>query len=367
MSSMKYSKYPKLMTPGPTNVPEAVREAMARPMMHHRTEEFRGIFAEFTENLKYVFRTKNDVFVLASSGTGGMEAAVCNFFSEGDRVIVCNNGKFGERFAEICRRYGLDVLEIKYDWGEAARAEDISRNLKDLKNVKGVFVTQSETSTGVCNDIAGIGKAVNQSGALLVVDSISALGSMDMRADEWGIDVVLAGSQKALMGPPGLCFVSVSGKAWDFYGRSSLPKYYFDLGKYRKKFPETPYTPAIAAIIGMNESLRMIRQKGIDGFLGKHEELAGKLRKGIAGMGLELFPKSGLQNNGLTVVKSPEGLDSQEIINGLKSHGYVVSNGQEGLKGKVFRIATMGDVEEKDVNGILEALGEVLEKLKADK
>jgi len=348
----------KLMTPGPTNIPEIVRKAMTEPMIHHRTAEFESIFSEFINNLKYVFKTKNDVIVLTSSGTGGMEAAVCNFFSSGDKVIVCNNGKFGERFVEICRQYELNVIEIRYEDGYSVDVKDIEKHLSD--DVKGVFVTQSETSTGICNDIESIGKIVKKTDALLIVDSISALGSVDMRTDEWEVDVVIAGSQKALMGPPGLCFISVSEKAWEAYKKSNLPKYYFDLGKYKNKIPkETPFTPAISIIIGMNESLKMIREIGIDNFLKKHEKLAEKLRKGITDLGFELFTKSGLKNNGLTVVKSLPGIDSKVIINAMKEKGYIIANGQGELKGKIFRIATMGDVEEKDINNILDVLREI--------
>jgi len=352
----------KLMTPGPTNVPSLVRDAISKPMIHHRTPEFKNIFSELTENLKYVFKTKNDVLILTSSGTGGMEAAVCNFFSSGDKVIVCNNGKFGERFVEICKRYGLDVIELKYELGEAAKPSDIKNNLDS--EIKGVFVTQSETSTGICNDIKEIGNIVKKTNALLIVDSISALGSVDMRTDDWEVDVVIAASQKALMGPPGLCFISVSEKAWEAYKKSNLPKYYFDLGKYKKKLQEkeTPYTPAISLIIGMNESLKFIREIGIDNFLKKHEKISEKLRRGLIEIGFEIFPRSGLKNNGLTVVKSLPGIDSSVIINAVKEHGYVIANGQEELKGKVFRIATMGDVEEKDIDKMLDILKTIVKK-----
>jgi len=355
---IKMDKYLKLMTPGPTNVPEIVRRATAKPILHHRTPEFTKIFEDFTENLKYVFKTKNDVITLTSSGTGGMEASVCNFFSSGDKVIVCNNGKFGERFVEICKKYGLEVVEIKYEYGEATNPDDVKEKLDE--NVKGVFVTQSETSTGICNDIATISKIVHEnSEALLIVDSISSLGANDIRTDEWGLDVVITGSQKALMGPPGLCFISVSSKAWEFY-KPENPKYYFDLKNYKEKFPQTPYTPAISMIVGMNESLKMIRNIGIDAFIKRHKIFADKLRKGIVELGLELFPKSGLNNNGLVVVKSPEGVDSKNIIDELKKYGYLIANGQGELKGKIFRISTMGDINENDINNVINALKEIL-------
>lgn len=347
-----------LLTPGPTPLPPDVLSVMAQPIIHHRTPRFRKIFGEVNAGLKYIFQTKNDILTFASSGTGAMQASVVNLLSPGDKTIVVKGGKFGERWAELCESFGIEVLGIDVKWGDSVQPAIIEEALKRKGGkIKAVFTTLCETSTGAATDIEAIAKIVNSSSAILVLDAISALGGMDLQTDNWGIDIVVGGSQKGLMIPPGLSFVSVSNKAWELIENSNFPKYYFDFKKYRKFLSksDTPFTPAITLIIALNQALRIIREKGLDNVLARHRLLGRATQKAMVALGLKLFPA--YPADVLTAVKVPERIDGQEIVKLMREkRGVTIAGGQGELKGKIFRIAHMGYIDKVDIIAAISAL-----------
>ncbi|WP_129722569.1 pyridoxal-phosphate-dependent aminotransferase family protein [Xylanivirga thermophila] len=350
-----------LMTPGPTNVPYAVREAMERPIIHHRTKEFEYFFSQMNDGLKKVFQTSNYVLTLASSGTGGMEAAIINAFSPGDKVLVANTGVFGDRFVKIAKAYGLNVITMDISWGNGVDAKEIEKilNSEKGKDIKGVLATHNETSTGVANDIQGIGEILKNRDCIFVVDAISSLGGLEIKTDEWGIDILIAGSQKALMLPPGLAFVSVSDKAWAAIEKSKMPKFYFDFLAYRKSLDKntTPYTPAVALIIAATESLNMILDEGLENTFKRHKRLANICRAGVEALGLEFFADEKYMSDLITSIKAPEGIDIEKVRKILNiKYDIMVAGGQQHLKGKIMRIGHMGYVDEFDVLKTLSAL-----------
>lgn len=342
-----------LMTPGPTMIPPRVLEAMGRQIIHHRTKDFEGIFEGLEEDLKYVFQTKNVVLMFSSSGTGGMESAVVNLFSKGDKVLVVSIGAFGERFAQIAEMFGLDVHKLAVNWGEAAPIDQIKEILDNDKNgdIKAVFITHNETSTGVTNDIEAVGKLVKNTDRLLIVDAISSLGGLELKTDEWGVDVVVTGSQKALMAPPGLAFVSVSEKAWAAYKKSTLPKFYWDYEKYKKGLlkevsENPPYTPAISLLIGQAEALKMIKEEGLPNVYARHKKLALATQAGVDALGLKLLPKQEVSSYIITAVNAPEGVDIEKVRKIMnQKFDIMVTGGQKHLKGKIFRIGHCGFVD----------------------
>lgn len=354
-----------LLTPGPTPLPPEVRAAMARPIIHHRTPQFQAVLKEAIEGLQYVFQTKNDVFILTSSGTGAMEAAVTNLLSSGDTALVIQGGKFGERWTEICKAYGMLAEVIDVEWGKAVNPLDIEKRLKANPKIKAVFATQCETSTGVLNDIAAIGRAVKVTDAVLVVDAISSLGAVDLKTDAWSCDVVVSGSQKGLMLPPGLSFISVSPKAAKLIEKATSPRYYFDLRKAKKAFDktDTPFTPAITLVIALNEALKLIRQEGMDMVFSRHSKLALATREAVKALGLELFaPEAG--SDVVTAVKVPAGLDGEKLVKTMRdTYGVTIAGGQAELKGKVFRFAHMGFIEEFDIITGVSCLEKVLAQM----
>jgi aspartate aminotransferase-like enzyme len=342
------------MTPGPTPVPEDVMLEMAKPIIHHRTPQFREVIKECEDALKYVLKTENDVVIFAGSGTGAMEAAVANFLSAGDKAICVAGGKFGERWTELCKAYGVDAVNIEVEWGKAIDPVRIKQELEKHKQVKAVFTTQCETSTGTLNDIRAIGKIVSQSEAILVVDAISSLGACELNSDEWKVDVAIGGSQKGLMIPPGLSFCSVSKKAKQKLEASSLPKYYFDIKKALKSLEknDTPWTPAITLMIGLAKALRMIREEGIEEVVNRHSRLANAVRQAVKALGLELLSNS--PANAVTAVKVPKTVDGEALVKFIKDKkGVWFAGGQAHLKGKIFRIAKPGC----GVGAALNALG----------
>ena len=354
-----------LLTPGPTPLPPLVLEAMSRPIIHHRTPQFQEILKEATEGLKYVYQTKNDVFILASSGTGAMEAAVINLLSAGDTALVVQGGKFGERWAEICKAYGINADILDVEWGKAAEPQAIAAKLKANSKIKAVFTTLCETSTGVNNDIEAIGKVVKDSEAVLVVDAISGLGAIDLKTDEWACDIVVSGSQKGLMLPPGLGFISVSAKAWKLIEASKSPRYYLDLRKAKKAIEktDTPFTPAITLIIALVEVLKMIRQDGLENVFKRHKKMAEAARAAMKGLGLELFAPTAA-SDAVTAVKVPAGLDGEKLVKTMRdTYGVTIAGGQDELKGKVFRIAHMGFIEEFDIIAGISCLEKVLHQM----
>lgn len=339
-----------LLTPGPTPVPERVLLAMAKPIIHHRTSEFQEIIKEVEENLKYVFCTKNDVLILASSGTGAMEGSVANLLSPGDTAIVVRGGKFGERWGEICNAYGIKVVALDVAWGNAITAGEIESALKSNPSAKAVFITQCETSTGAATDVESIARIVSKTQAILAVDAISSLGAMELKMDDWGVDVVVSGSQKGLMIPPGLSFAAFSEKAWKLVKESKCPKYYFDFTKAKKAIQktDTPYTPAISLITGLNEALKMIKSEGLENVINRHSRLAQAARNAMQALGLELF--SQYPSNTVTPVKVPAGVDGEKLVKDIRSkYGISIAGGQDEMKGKIFRIAGLGYVSEFDL------------------
>ncbi|MCM8799763.1 MAG: alanine--glyoxylate aminotransferase family protein [Candidatus Omnitrophica bacterium] len=352
-----------LLTPGPTPLPPEVSQVMGRPIIHHRTPQFQKILKEASEGLKYVFQTQNDVFIFASSGTGAMEAAVVNLCSPNDKVITVEAGKFGERWTEICSSYRIDTEVINVEWGKAVNPENIRQKLKTDSKIKAVFTTLCETSTGVVNDIEAIGKIVKETDAVLVVDAISGLGAIDLKTDAWNCDVVVSGSQKGLMLPPGLGFISVSKKAWNLIKIANCPRYYFDLIKAKEALDkvDTPFTPAISLIVALNESIKMIREEGLENIFRRHRIMAEATRKAIKAMGLELFTSPECASDVVTAVKVPQGIDGEKLVKTMRdTYGVTIAGGQSELKGKIFRIAHMGYIEEFDIIVCISCLEKVL-------
>ena len=354
-----------LLTPGPTPLPPQVCEAMARPIIHHRTPQFQAILKEASEGLKYVFETKNDVFILTSSGTGAMEAAVANILSSGDTAIAVQGGKFGERWTEICQSYGINAEVIDVEWGRAVEPKEIEKRLKANPKIKAVFTTLCETSTGVVADIEAIGKVVKETQALLVVDAISGLGAIPMSSDAWSCDMVVSGSQKGLMLPPGLGFISISPKAFKLMESSKCPKYYFDLKEAKKALDknDTPYTPAISLVIALNEALKMMKQDGLENIFLRHKKMAEATRQAMQALGLELFAPTA-SSDVVTAVKVPTGIDGEKLVKTMRdTYGVTIAGGQSELKGKVFRIAHMGFIEEFDIILGISCLEKVLKQM----
>jgi len=353
-----------LLSPGPTPVPEEVLAAAANPIIHHRTPEFSGIFMEVTEGLKYVFGTEQDVFVLTSSGTGAMEAAVINTLSPGDKVIVLSGGKFGERWGQICRSYGVDVREVSIEWGEPFTKDQLAEELKANPETKAVFATLSETSSGTVYDIQGYGEVLAKSDAILVVDGISGVGATPCPVDEWGVDIMVAGSQKSFMIPPGLAYLSFSSKTWDLVEKSTLPKFYFDAKKYKKNLEKrtTPYTPAVSLVIQQKKALDIIKSEGLEKLFEHHRILGDTTRAGVKAIGLELLSKS--PGNILTAVKVPAGIDGIKLVKTMQGkYMDYIAGGQDPYKGKIFRIAHLGYMGGFDIITALTALEMTLSEL----
>ncbi len=354
-----------LLTPGPTPLPPRISEAMARPIIHHRTPQFQAILKEVTEGLKYVFQTKNDIFILASSGTGAMEAAVVNLLSPADIALTIQGGKFGERWTELCRNFGIAAEVLDVEWGRAVDPREIEKKIKTNPKIKVVFVTLCETSTGVVNDIEAIGKVLKDTAAVLVVDAISGLGAIDLKTDAWSCDIVVSGSQKGLMLPPGLSFISVSPKAWKLVEGAKCPRYYFDLREAKKALDktDTPFTPAISLIIALNESLKMMKEDGLENIFVRHKKMADATRAAVCALGLELFAPAAASDV-VTAVKVPPGVDGEKLVKIMRdTYNVTIAGGQSELKGKVFRIAHMGYIEEFDIIVGISCLEKVLTQM----
>ena len=353
-----------LMTPGPTPVPEDIRNEMAKPIIHHRTKEYQAIFKDVTDGLKKIFKTSSDVFTFTSSGTGAMEASIVNVLSPGDKIIVVRGGKFGERFADIAKAYGVESINLDVAWGSAPCPADIEDLLRKNPSVKGVYTTLCETSTATVYDIKAIGEVVRKTAAIYVVDVISGLGADDFRNDEWGVDIAICGSQKGLMIPPGLAFCSVSEKAWKAVDSSKLPKFYFNFKKYKKSMldTDTPFTSAITLVIGLKKALEAINNKGVDNVIAEHARQAEAFRQAMKALGMSIFSKS--PSNAVTGVNSPSGIDADAIIKTCKTElGVTFAGGQEALKGKIFRAAHMGGIDKEHTIESVKALETALAKL----
>jgi len=355
-----------LLTPGPTQVPPRLCEVLGRPIIHHRTPQFQAYLKEAIDGLKTVLQTKNDVYLMASSGTGAMEACVCSLLSPGDRVITVEGGKFGERWTNLAKAFQTDPQIIAVEWGRAVDPAMIKKMLDADPSIKAVFITLCETSTGVTPDIQAIGKAVKSSNAVLVVDAVSGLGVVDLKMDDWHVDAVASASHKGFMLPPGVAFVSLSPKAIKLMEQSTAPKFYFDLRKYRKVAdkPDTPFTPAIGVVIALTESLKMMKETGLENLFRHFERLAMGTRAGVEGMGLRIFTHESARSNVLTAVLMPDNIDSGKVVKLMRdTHGISVAGGQGDLKGKIIRISHMGCLDEYDLLTGISCLEKVLKEL----
>jgi aspartate aminotransferase-like enzyme len=357
-----YIRKQRLLTPGPTPLYPPALHAMMASDVHHRTEDFRKAYRNCMADLKEVLGTSNELLMFASSGTGAMDASVSNLFSRGDKVIVCSAGKFGERWVEIAKAYGLEATVLSAPYGKVISPNEVERALASEPATRGVFVQASETSTGAAHDVRAMGRAVAKTDAILVVDAITGLGTMPLDIDGWGLDVLIGGSQKAFMIPPGLAFLSISPKAWKFADTSTLPRYYFNLKKEKKSSDagESSWTPATSLILALAESLRYIKQLGMAKLIENAELLAQATRAAAVRMGLELFaPDSPAAS--ATAIKAPEGMDSGVIVKEFRNRfGAIIANGQGTMKGKIFRIAHLGYFDFADLFAVIAGLEVIL-------
>lgn len=351
----------RLFTPGPTPVPEETLLELAKPVTYHRTAEAKAILGEVTEDLKYVFQTKNTVLTLTSSGTGGMDASVACASMPGDKAILLTAGRWGERWRGVLKAYGANVINVEVPYGKAVTPQMLDIALRANPDAKIVLSTLSETSTGVGHDIAAFGELIAKTDALLLVDAISGLGAMECHTDDWKIDICVTGSQKALMLPPGLAFVSVSEKAWKVIDATPVRNFYLDLRRYKKSIAEsdTPFTPANMMIKAQRVSLKKIRAEGIENLWARHAKMATACRAAVAAMGLELFAER--PNNGLTVITVPANIDGSATLKMMeKKYGFKFADGQDNMKGKIWRLSHMGYTDAFDVLGAISALELVL-------
>lgn len=353
-----------LLTPGPTPLPSAVREALSRPIIHHRTGEYRALFKRTQQGMQQAFRTSQPVICLTSSGTGAMEAAVVNLLSPGDEAIVVLGGKFAERWQELCRAYGIRTVAVPVAYGQAVNPTDVEQALRAHPSAKAVFATLCETSTGVVHDVGAIAAMTRQSQAVLVVDAISGLLADECATDAWGVDVVVTGSQKGLRLPPGLAFITLSPRAWTMVEAAKSPRYYGDLRLYRKALADddTPFTSAVSTVVALEEALKEILAIGVPQVIRRCATLAQATRAGVEALKLRVF--AARPSNGVTAVAVPAGVDGKRLTALMQERwGVMVAGGQGEMAGKMFRIAHMGAVSEEDVLAALEALEGALAEL----
>lgn len=354
-----------LLAPGPTPVPETVNLEMAAPMVHHRTPQFSKIFGEAAEDAKYLFQTKQDVLILASTGTGGMEGCITNLFSPGDKVLVINGGKFGERWGKISESYGLEPIWINVDWGQAVDPKEVKAALDKDKDIRAILVQASETSTAVAHPIEALSKLTrDRDDILLVVDGITGVGVFPLPMDEWGIDAMVTGSQKALELPPGLALVALSEKAWKFADQSTCPHFYFDFKKERKNLANqtSAYTPAVSLVIGLRAVLRDIKEEGLENVHKRHNRLARATRAATQALGLAMVAPDSPADS-LTGVFLPDGIDGGKIVKSLRDDfGVTLAGGQDQWKGKIIRIAHLGYVDTFDTIIAISAIEMALKK-----
>ncbi|MFC2026696.1 pyridoxal-phosphate-dependent aminotransferase family protein [Chloroflexota bacterium] len=348
-----------LRIPGPTPCPDEILKEMSRQMINHRGPEFARILNDVTDKLKQLFITKNDVFLLTGSGTGGLEAAVVNTLSPGDKVLSVSIGVFGDRFAAIARQFGAEVIPLCFEWGKAAKVDEIRQALRKEPPIKAVMVTHNETSTGVTNDLAKISSVVKEFDKLLLVDAISSLGSIRLPVDEWHCDVTVAGSQKGWMVPPGLVMVAVSELAWQANAKARMPRFYWDFAKAKSYLEkgQTPWTPTISVVFALSVALDMMLKEGLPNIIARHARMAEKTRNGLKALGLGLFAKEGYASNTVTSIAASDGLDVKELLRILREeYQTVLGGGQQHLSGKIFRIGHLGWVTEEDIDNVLKAL-----------
>jgi len=356
-----------IFTPGPTPVPPQVGVAQVK-MIHHRSADFGELLGRVLDGLKYVYQTQNEVLLFTSSGTGAMEASIAGCFSPGDKVIAFAGGKFGERLVEISRAFGLEVVAVEHEWGACAEPADLSAALKANPDTRGVLLTQSETSTGVVNDVEAFGRVVAGTDALFLVDAISGLGAVDLKTDDWGVDLCVSGSQKGLMVPPGLAFVAVSDKAWKAAEKATCPSYYFSLEAARasqsKSPPETPYTPAITLVQGLDVAIGMIKEEGLEAVFARHKKLAEATQAAVEALGLRFLAADRSRAFVTTSVWAPEGVGAGDIVKLMRNEfGVFIAGGQGKLKGKIFRLGHVGFFDPFDIVVQVSALEMALKKL----
>ncbi|HEX6923490.1 MAG TPA: alanine--glyoxylate aminotransferase family protein [Bacillales bacterium] len=358
-----------LRTPGPTPVPERVQAAMSKPMIGHRSEEFPELFRT-AERLKPIFGTKQDVFILSSSGTSALEAAVVNTVSPGEEVTVVVAGAFGDRFASICERFGAVTHRLDVPWGEACSREALAEHIRQHPDVKAVFVTYCETSTGVINPVAELAKTVREnSEALFIVDGVSCIGGVPAEMDAWGIDILVTGSQKAMMLPPGLAFVSVSERAWEVIEQNAAPSFYLDLRAYRDSYAKgmTPYTPAISLINGLSEVCSIIEEEGFENVILRHEAMKDMTRAAVQALGLQLLTEDSDASPTVTAIAANESLDTEQLRKLVKEkYNISFAGGQKKLKGRLLRIGHMGWCFPSDVLTAITFIELGLQKINVD-
>ncbi|MBK9167168.1 MAG: alanine--glyoxylate aminotransferase family protein [Bryobacterales bacterium] len=357
-----YIQKQRLLTPGPTPLYPPALHAMMASDLHHRTDDFRNVYKSALADLKEVLGTSHDVLLFAASGTGAMDASVSNLFSPGEKVVVCSAGKFGERWVEITKAYGLDPVLLQAEYGQAVSVERVQAALDADPAIRGVFVQASETSTGAAHDVQGMGEAVAKTQAIFVVDAITGIGTMPLDIDNWGLDVVIGGSQKSFMIPPGLAFATVSPKAWAFSETSKLPHYYFDFKKEKKNGDkgESSWTPATSLILALGAALRYIKSIGMPKLVENAQLLASATRDAAAALGLELFAASS-PGSSVTAIRAPQGMDSGVIVKEFrKRFGAIIANGQGSMKGQIFRIAHLGYFDFADLFAVVAALELIL-------
>ncbi len=357
-----YIKKQRLLTPGPTPLLPRALHAMMASDIHHRTQDFIKLYPVVLRDLKEVFGTQGDVLITVSSGTGALEASVSNFFSEGDTVVVCSAGKFGERWVDLAKAFRLNAVVLTAEYGDVVSPDRVEQALKENPSAKGVFLQASETSTGAAHDVKAIGEITQKTGALCIVDAITGLGTMPLDIDGWGLDIVIGGSQKAFMIPPGLAFISVSAKAWAQNATAKLPRLYFDLKKEKKMADkgESAWTPNVSHILALAEALTYIKSVGMDKLVENAQLLSRATREAVRALGLELFaPKSPAAS--VTAVKAPAGMDSGEIVKGFRNQfGSIIANGQGTMKGQIFRIAHLGYFDFPDLFAVIAELELIL-------
>ncbi|MGZ4316997.1 MAG: pyridoxal-phosphate-dependent aminotransferase family protein [Gaiellaceae bacterium] len=352
-----------LLTPGPTPVPPEVLAELAKPVIHHRERDFREIYERCLARLQDVYRTKNDVLMFTTSGTGAFESAVANLTSAGDRQLVLSAGNFGERWAGMARAFGADLVHARLEWGETPEPEDLRSALADAGDVKVVYLTHSETSTGVVCDVQALAAVAKEAGALVVVDAVSSLGAVPLESDLWDLDVVVSGSQKALMCPPGLAFASVSAAALAASATATAPRYVMDWERTRKGQAklDAPFTPAVSIVRALDVALGLLLDEGLEAAFDRHARLGRACREGAKAMGLELFSPDEERSAVVTAIRAPDGVDSTAVVKGLRDRfGMTIANGQGDLKGKIFRIGHIGWFDIFDITSALAAVELVL-------
>ncbi len=354
-----------LLIPGPTPLPDEVLQASMRQMVNHRDPEFGRLLADTLGALRRIFQTGNTILPFVSSGTGGLEAAIANLCSPGDTVVCVCAGAFGDRFAAIAEAYGVTVIRVKVPWGKAADPKPVRDALLAAPHARALLVTHNETSTGVRNDLAAIAEAARESGALIVVDAVSSVGAIDLRADEWGLDVVITGSQKALMAPPGLALLSVSERAWEATKTARLPRFYWSFERLRTELGETeaytPFTPAIGLLFALSAGVKLVETEGLQARFTRHRRTARAVRAGVRALGLRVVPDDADASETVSAVWLPDGVEAKALLAKLRTeHGVVLSGGQGSLRGKIFRFGHLGWVPDEAVLAGLRALEIVL-------